>query len=183
MLLLERGALVRELELVASTDAKTDVLNTSGWYREAESAIERTAKSGAYCVAVLMIDLDHFKRINDRHGHLAGDTVLRRVAQTISAQVRSTDVVGRFGGEEFVVLVPRASTEEITAIAERIRRAVDELVIEIPAGPPVTGVSVSVGVAVTATRGPVDELLHSADEAMYRAKQRGRNRVAVANAA
>jgi diguanylate cyclase (GGDEF)-like protein len=182
VLLLQRGALVKQLEIAASVDAKTEVLNTAAWRQAAEGVLARAAHD--HPVSSLMIDLDRFKRINDRHGHLAGDAVLRAVAAAISAEIRSTDLVGRFGGEEFVVLAPRAAADEVSGIAERIRCAVAELTVALPDGRTVGNFSVSVGVAVrVATETTVEELLQAADEAMYAAKHRGRNRVVVADAA
>ena len=137
--------------------------------------------------AVLLFDVDHFKRVNDGHGHLTGDDVLRGLASELRQQVRETDVVGRFGGEEFVVLLPRTDEAEACRIAERLRRSAG--VVSVLAGETPVGVTVSVGVATSeaASRhrdgGPRDadvfDLLTAADLALYRAKSDGRNRVRV----
>jgi diguanylate cyclase (GGDEF)-like protein len=133
--------------------------------------------------AVLMIDLDHFKRINDTYGHLTGDDVLAAVAVAISGAVRQGDTVGRFGGEEFVVLLPGIGRADVLGIAERVRVAVGELNVVISTGGGtirVGGLSVSIGVARFPDAGPaLDDVLRSADAALYRAKDAGRNRVAV----
>ena len=139
MLLLHRAVLVRHLEQAAITDHKTGLLTAAAWHTRAERVLARPAAAPS---AVLVIDLDHFKRINDRHGHIAGDSVLVAVAAGLRAEVREQDLVGRFGGEEFVVLlagvdvadVGTAGSEgaNVLAIAERMRAGVAALRVEIP---------------------------------------------------
>ncbi|MFM2341749.1 MAG: hypothetical protein RLZZ592_1402 [Pseudomonadota bacterium] len=127
---------------------------------------------------VLFVDLDHFKRINDTRGHAAGDEVLRRVAACLREQVRHSDWVGRIGGEEFSLLLPRTATAQALPLAERLRACLEALQIEIDGQPiPVTA---SIGVA-TAQAGEhtMTTLQQQADEAMYQAKAGGRNRVSV----
>jgi diguanylate cyclase (GGDEF)-like protein len=181
VLLIQRGALVTQLEIQATTDDKTGVFNTAGWHHRATTELARAAQFRDASVGVLMIDLDHFKRINDEHGHLAGDEVLKRVAETITAEVRRYDSVGRFGGEEFVVLLPGTSQTGTCRIAERIREAITAMTVTTsPAGGStvIEGVSVSIGVAMYPTAGlAVDRLLHAADTALYLAKSNGRNMV------
>ncbi|WP_052026081.1 GGDEF domain-containing protein [Amycolatopsis vancoresmycina] len=127
-----------------------------------------------------MLDLDHFKRVNDTHGHLAGDDVLRAVARAVRGEVRIYDAVGRFGGEEFVVLLPGIGQGHSAAVAERIRDAVASLAVETAGGRRIDGLSVSIGVAVHPAAGSgVDEVLGAADKAVYEAKHTGRNRVCV----
>jgi diguanylate cyclase (GGDEF)-like protein len=135
----------------------------------------------------LLIDLDHFKQINDRYGHLAGDLALREAAQRIDAQVRGSDAAARYGGDEFVVLVPGIDLERARLLAERIRLAVSVVPIEIAPGQ-VHDLTASIGVAVVApSRGDSDlkvlgeRLIAEADAALYRAKQQGRNRVETAS--
>jgi diguanylate cyclase (GGDEF)-like protein len=130
-------------------------------------------------LGILMIDLDHFKHLNDRFGHATGDRVLRAVAETISNAVRLEDTPARYGGEEFVVVLRRASSDQAADVAERIRA-------EIAAIPPVEmslteRITVSIGVAVADNAAPTDvrELIDAADSALYRAKKQGRNRVVV----
>ena len=134
-----------------------------------------------------MLDVDHFKRVNDRFGHLAGDVVLKAVAEAISEHVRDYDSVGRFGGEEFVVLLPGATETDVLPVAERVRRAVMALEVEVAtaSGPRVVqGLSVSIGAAVYPSGGTVlERLLHVADSALYQAKNSGRNRVVALAAA
>lgn len=134
----------------------------------------------------LLIDLDRFKEINDRHGHLAGDVALREAAQRVDAHIRGSDETARFGGDEFVVLAPGISPEQAAALAERIRLAVCEVPLEISPGVEI-GMTVSIGVAgiqlsrdETDLRSAAETLLANADSALYRAKQLGRNRVELA---
>lgn len=120
----------------------------------------------------LMFDLDHFKTVNDRFGHLVGDEVLRMVARILRDALRPYDIIGRFGGEEFLVVAPTTTPAEATAIAERLRRLIEQT--------PVTGgsaVTISVGVAALHAGDSLDQLIHRADQALYRAKDLGRNRV------
>jgi diguanylate cyclase (GGDEF)-like protein len=126
-----------------------------------------------------MIDLDHFKSLNDRYGHGAGDRVLRGVAESISAAVRLEDTPARYGGEEFVVVLRRASGEQAADVAERIR---SEIAAMDPSGLGLNEhITVSIGVAVADTHSSdVRALIETADDALYRAKKQGRNRVVVA---
>jgi len=163
----------------------------TGWnnrrYLEARlrEEIARSRRSGSP-IACLMIDVDHFKSVNDRFGHLAGDEVLRGVARRIARQVRGSDVAARYGGEEFVILLPGTDAHAAAALAERIRAAVAERPFELGGGREPLPVTVSVGVA---EHGPVspegadagEALLARADAALYAAKSGGRNMVAVQN--
>jgi len=185
LLLLHRYLLLKQqLQVAAVTDEKTGLLNTAGWHESAVREHARAQRRGTVGgFAVLMIDLDHFKRINDTYGHLTGDDVLAAVAVAISGSVRQGDTVGRFGGEEFVVLLPGIGRADVLGIAERVRVAVGELNVVISTGTGtvrVSGLSVSIGVASHPDAGPtLDDVLRSADAALYRAKEAGRNRVAV----
>ncbi|MFI5588907.1 diguanylate cyclase [Amycolatopsis sp. NPDC051758] len=184
LLLLHRYLLLKQqLQVAAVTDEKTGLLNTAGWHESAVREHSRAQRRGTIGFAVLMIDLDHFKRINDTYGHLTGDDVLAAVAVAISGSVRQGDTVGRFGGEEFVVLLPAIGRADVLGIAERVRVAVGELNVVISTGGGtvrVSGLSVSIGVARHPEAGPtLDDVLRSADAALYRAKEAGRNRVAV----
>jgi diguanylate cyclase (GGDEF)-like protein len=177
LLLLHRTVLVKQLEVAAHRDEKTGLYNTSGWHALAERTLAATARArGTF--GLLMLDLDHFKQVNDTYGHLAGDAVLKAVAQSIISAVRGRgDAVGRFGGEEFVVLLPGIAQPDIGAVAERIRRAISAL--QVPAGQlSITGLSVSIGIAVYPAAGAsLQRLLDAADTALYHAKATGRNKV------
>jgi len=153
-------------------DALTGVSSRTSLLREMAVAIARAAKTGQPLV-VVMADLDHFKHVNDHHGHLAGDRVLKDVASRIKAALREFDLVGRFGGEEFVVLLENTSLHTARQVADRIRR-------RIGGGPVNTGnatvdITISQGLAVYREGDTVQALLKRADQAMYRAKEAGRN--------
>ncbi len=188
LLVLHRAVLVRQLEEAANLDGKTGLLNAAAWHVQAERALQRSKRRDGP-PGVLVLDLDHFKAVNDTHGHLAGDQVLSAVAEVLRDEVRERDLVGRFGGEEFVVMLAglggRGPTE-LEAVAERIRRRVSDLRVEIPTpdGPlTVRGLSVSVGCAVMPDSGAeLRDLLEVADRALYAAKGAGRNAVRMGNA-
>ena len=182
---LHRAVLVRQLERAANTDSKTGLLTAAAWQRESMQQLKRTER-GAGSAAVLILDLDHFKRVNDHHGHLAGDMVLAAVGNALRTEVRDHDLVGRFGGEEFVVFLPRVENghyqyPEVRSIGDRIRHRIAQLTIEIPTpdGPlTISGLSVSVGGAIYPQDGAeVQDLIGVADTALYAAKHDGRNRV------
>jgi diguanylate cyclase (GGDEF)-like protein len=125
---------------------------------------------------VLLADVDHFKKVNDTHGHLTGDAVLKTLAQEIRQQVRESDLVGRFGGEEFVILLTGTTAEEACRVAERIRRGAG--VVKVLTADTIVGVTVSIGIAALGSHGAdLFELLAASDLALYRAKNTGRDRV------
>jgi diguanylate cyclase (GGDEF)-like protein len=175
VILLQRSLMHQQLQAAARTDAKTGLLNAAAWQREADAEVTRALRAEAP-VTVLLVDVDHFKRVNDSHGHLAGDEVLRCLATELRQQVRDSDVVGRFGGEEFTVLLPRTDAKEALLIAERLRRSAGTLSILV--GEIRIGVTISIGAAVLGSHGrDLFELLAAADLALYRAKDKGRNQV------
>jgi len=169
-----RESLDRSLEL-AVTDALTGLRNR----RYVRRHLDGLLRSGA-SVAVLLLDVDRFKPLNDRHGHAAGDVALKAVADTLREHLRAVDVVARYGGEEFMVVMASAGEEEAGAVAERLRAAIADRPIAVPGL--MLNVTVSIGTAIT--RGPVgaDRLVAASDAALYRAKERGRNRVEAATA-
>lgn len=184
MIPLQRSALVRKLEQVATTDSKTGLLNAVGWEHMAQRELTRAQREEA-SLAVLMIDLDWFKLVNDRHGHLAGDQVLKGLAELLTSEFRGYDSVGRFGGEEFVAVLPGVDDAGAVAVAERVRIRISATRISelIEADGPLAydDLSVSIGVAVSPTDGSdLTELLHAADGALYAAKANGRNQVQLA---
>lgn len=177
VLLLQRGLLHAQLRAAARHDPKTGLLNAVTWEREAASTLQALRRD-RQPVAVLLIDIDHFKDVNDTHGHLVGDQVLRAVASTLSSGMRDQDLLARFGGEEFVALLVAADAAETDLIAERLRQQVAGLSVPVAVGLAVT-VTVSIGVAaVSRSRSlAVADLLAAADVCMYRAKEAGRNQV------
>ncbi|MER5421567.1 GGDEF domain-containing protein [Streptosporangium roseum] len=175
VVLLQRSLLHAQLQAAARTDPKTGLLNAAAWQREADTEIVRARRTGE-TLALLIVDIDHFKRVNDTYGHLIGDQVLVGVAATIRSQLRDYDVVGRFGGEEFVVLLPRADVTEARRVAERLRSRIGRMAV--PADDNMITVTISVGVAVMSMHGDdLIELLAAADLALYRAKELGRDRI------
>jgi diguanylate cyclase (GGDEF)-like protein len=179
LLVLQRSALVKQLEELATTDQKTRLLNAVTWQTGAEREVSRAQREGG-SFGALMIDLDFFKRINDNYGHLAGDDVLKAVAALVKSETRAHDLAGRFGGEEFVVLLTSSSKADSIATAERIRQLVSELVIHTRnnEGEPVTidHQTASIGVAAFPLDGlTLDDVMASADAAVYAAKRSGRN--------
>jgi diguanylate cyclase len=164
----------------ARTDALTGLQNRRGFDTDAVHAVQ-VARAKGHPLALVMIDVDHFKKINDIWGHAAGDMVLRRIGEIISSQVRSRDIVSRFGGEEVAVLMPHATLDAALAGAERIRREIEATVFDL-GGIPVK-VTVSAGTAVLQDdMSQFAELFSAADRALYRAKEAGRNRVEAAQA-
>ena len=177
VIVLQRSLMHQQLQAAARTDPKTGLLNPTAWQREADTEIARALRAGE-SLALLLCDVDHFKRVNDTYGHLTGDEVLRGLAAELRQQVRGSDVVGRFGGEEFVVLLPRADADEACMIAERLRHRAS--VMPIYAENDAVNVTVSIGVAVLGVHGrDLLELLTAADLALYRAKDAGRDQICV----
>jgi diguanylate cyclase (GGDEF)-like protein len=187
ILVLHRAVRVRHLEEAASRDGKTGLLNAATWQARAGRAAADARRAGVGA-GVLIVDLDHFKAVNDRHGHLAGDDVLAAVAKALRSAVRSQDLVGRFGGEEFVVLVGELPTGlagrvELAAVAERLRRQVARLTVPGTGGVVIDGLSASVGgacVGVDPVAADLDGALRAADSCLYAAKRDGRDRVRIA---
>ena len=163
------------LAALAQTDPLTQVLNRRALTDRLTSELDR-ARRYAHSVAVLMLDLDHFKLVNDTRGHLVGDGVLQDAAEILRSAVRSADFVARYGGEEFVVVLPETSIEGAMVFAERLRECVS---VASFAGGPGVSLTLSVSIGVSLFPGPritsVDDLLAAADAALYRAKRDGRN--------
>ncbi len=173
---------LRHAQLVDASriDAKTGLLNAVAWQREARVEISRAARTRAP-LAVAMLDIDHFKQVNDTYGHLTGDAVLAALSATLRALLRDYDVVGRFGGEEFAVLLPNTDAVSAEQITERLRGKLAEITVTAGNGSGADiplGVTVSIGVATLAdSHRDLDELIAAADDALYEAKAQGRNRV------
>ena len=171
-------AALQKSEFQAAHDALTTLWNRAAIRERLSNELTRSSREGT-AVGLIMADIDHFKRINDEHGHLCGDAVLSEVALAMGPLVRTYDVIGRYGGEEFVIVLPGCTADQAYEIAERVRRKFSDNPIRTPEGNlPVT---LSFGVTSTAnTNHPdVDTVIRAADEALYEAKRKGRNRVEV----
>jgi diguanylate cyclase (GGDEF)-like protein len=166
-----------DLEVLATRDALTGVYNRRAFLERTEQELLRVRRTG-HPLALLVLDIDSFKAINDTHGHPAGDEVIRQLARSVESTLRATDFVGRLGGEEFAVTLPETNAHGALQLAERLRIAVSE------ARPFVGGLAlpftVSVGVAISNPEEPLDRLLSRGDEALYAAKRGGRNKVCAA---
>lgn len=169
------------LERLATTDHLTGLLNRRAFLDATEREIRRAHRYGQP-LALIMLDVDHFKRINDGHGHPAGDEVLRRIAATCRGMLRDGDLMGRLGGEEFAITLVQPPLQVASAVAERLRKAVSELGIEF--GGERLAVTISLGIAeVGEGITSLDHLISRADACLYTAKREGRNRACVAGAA
>ena len=166
-----RKAAERRIRYLATTDTLTGASNRGEFSRRLAEEIARTHQHGTP-LGLVMFDLDHFKRINDGYGHDVGDTVLRGVTGVVRENVRLGDVIGRWGGEEFMLLLPKSDLAITLAVAERLRASIEARHFE-----PVERVTASFGVVVLAQGEGFDALVKRADVALYRAKSAGRNRV------
>lgn len=164
---------------LAMHDELTGLWNRRAIYQFATAELIR-AERELNPISFILLDIDHFKVVNDTHGHLVGDQALKLVAETIGAKVRPYDRVGRWGGEEFLVVLPMTDVEEVTTVAERIRIGIAEVGLTLANGNQIH-VTVSLGATCTTLAGyaSLDDLIHDADEALYQAKESGRNRVCV----
>jgi diguanylate cyclase (GGDEF)-like protein len=164
----------KKLEIQSRTDPLTGVLNRRAILSQIGYELSRAKRNNAH-ISISMLDLDHFKTINDTFGHLSGDAVLRECIHRVESAVRVYDSVGRFGGEEFIVVLPETRAADAFTVAERIRLRINEMAAD------VDGISipftVSQGLATCSGDATVDEMIATADQALYRAKEHGRNRV------
>jgi diguanylate cyclase (GGDEF)-like protein len=172
----------RRLAELCQTDYLTGVDNRRSFMDNAETEFMRAQRYGK-SLAVILVDVDHFKRVNDSHGHAIGDEVLKIVAKTLAGQMRRHDLAARYGGEEFALLLAETSQEEAQIVAERCRGLIESLALVRPGdvGEPFR-VTVSLGIAALPHPGVdrIERLIDVADAALYRAKSEGRNRVAIA---
>jgi diguanylate cyclase (GGDEF)-like protein len=184
--LLQRSLRHGQLVNASRIDSKTGLLNAGTWEREAGAEVARAVRTSTP-LALALVDIDHFKAVNDTYGHLAGDKALKGIARTFRIFLREYDLVGRFGGEEFAVLLPHTKALDAYGIAERIREHIAETPLDVadfPEQGPVR-VTVSMGVAAlganwnTSTGGQLTDLLAAADRALYQAKRAGRDQVCV----
>ncbi len=173
----ERAHLFEQLQELATTDSLTGLSNRRHFFEVADQAFERARRYHGR-LSALMLDVDHFKKVNDLYGHSVGDQVLQEVSRLCRQNMRRVDIIGRYGGEEIAFVMPETDTEEARMAAERLRQIIEGYSFETQAGR--LSVTVSIGVAgLKEEDNALHFLLDRADQALYRAKQDGRNRVAV----
>jgi diguanylate cyclase (GGDEF)-like protein len=166
-----------EVHQMAVTDSLTKLYNRRGFFELGEREVERTRRSKRP-LAAIMLDIDHFKQVNDSYSHAVGDQVLQELANRCKARLRRTDLLGRYGGEEFAILLPETDEESAIKVAERLRKTIEKKPVETDRG----AISITISLGVTTANENAPELailLDHADTAMYAAKQAGRNRVSV----
>ncbi|HEY1916191.1 MAG TPA: GGDEF domain-containing protein [Streptosporangiaceae bacterium] len=177
VILLQRSHRHANLVAAARVDPKTGLLNALTWQREARVELTRASRTHTP-LAVAMIDIDHFKRVNDTYGHLTGDAVLATLAAGMRGLLRDYDIIGRFGGEEFCVLLPQTTAAEAEQTADRLRAKLAQLSVPASDGTQNVALSVTVSIGVAAleaSRRDLEELIAAADAALYQAKGAGRN--------
>ncbi len=174
---LENARLFAEVQNLAITDAVTGIHNRRHAYHLALKEFNRARRYGR-ALSVIVVDVDHFKGVNDTYGHAAGDRVLQYLADLCRKSLRDIDILGRFGGEEFVIILPETELSGGIAVAERLRENIARMAVHVPRG--IISVTVSAGVAgLDDNASDLDQLIDNADRAMYVAKRAGRNRVSV----
>jgi len=174
----ERRKMLDEIYRLARTDSLTGLWNR-GYFMDVACRELARSRRDLSPLSLIMIDVDHFKNVNDTHGHEAGDDALRCLAEVVALSVREGDLVARLGGEEFVALLPNARVADACNVAERIREGIRSRELGCRSGA-CFGLTVSVGVATHRNREtPLEELLRCADEALYAAKRGGRDRVEI----
>jgi len=164
---------------LANTDYLTGVLNRRAFMEKMDEETNRSIRNKKE-LSIILTDIDHFKKVNDSYGHQVGDLALQRFAQQISSTSRSYDFVGRYGGEEFIIGLPETNMEQSSLVAERMRKNIEEIELTLPDNPLVhVRITASFGVAsrVMKSYESVDSIIKLADDALYRAKAEGRNRV------
>lgn len=164
------------LEHLARTDVLTQIMNRGAIMGRLHEEVARSKREGS-TLAVAELDIDYFKRVNDAHGHAAGDEVLREVVRRVAVALRPYDGLGRIGGEEFLLLIPGAAADDARVVLERLRQAVCATAIDHDGRQ--VDVTVSLGGTTTCGDEPEDRVLMRADDALYRAKELGRNRVEI----
>jgi diguanylate cyclase (GGDEF)-like protein len=171
---LENAQLFEEVQHLAITDGLTDTYNRRHFFELAEQEMNRARRYG-HAVSAIMLDVDHFKQVNDTYGHAIGDQVLRTVAERCRESIRDIDILGRYGGEEFAIILPATDLSGAHSVAERLRRSIAD--VPIPTERDDVTITISLGVASNAQ--DVAALVNRADAAMYAAKQAGRNCVVI----
>ena len=174
----QRKEMERELETLASTDPLTGTMNRRAFLGRYEYELERCSRYGCD-LSILMLDIDYFKNINDTHGHDTGDRVLKILVNKVGAMLRNTDIMGRWGGEEFIIMLPNSPRDQALNVAEKLRDSLAQIEVATDQGIPVA-LTVSIGLATYGDESaPQIDLIKLADQALYQAKEQGRNRVVV----
>ncbi len=175
LIFIEHRQMEEKLEFFANTDTLTQLCNRRRFLEYLEKEISRFRRYSNPAI-ILIFDIDHFKQVNDTYGHQVGDKVLRLVAQTCKDNLRVNDLIGRYGGEEFIVLLPETNKKQALLVAEKIRHAIENL--QIPQQKEYLSVTISIGIAPFQDGKPISEdiLIRNADKALYEAKNSGRNR-------
>jgi len=185
VLLARRFIMHAQLVAQSRIDTKTGLLNASTWEREATVEIARAVRTGSP-LALALVDIDHFKLVNDTYGHLVGDKALRAVTDALRSKLRNYDLAGRFGGEEFVILLPQTREYDALTVAERLRATIAAMTIPVDDADPsgrVVQLTISVGVAaLDGEQRELTDMLAAADSALYYAKETGRNKTHVITA-
>lgn len=164
-------------EIMALTDSLTKLYNRRIFIEVAEKELSRASKFGD-SFSIILLDIDNFKKINDTYGHDVGDIVLRTVAEVLKKNVRKMDMVVRWGGEEFIVMLPNTNLKNAVKVAEKLRKLIERTKMKLPSGE-VINITVSVGVSSFKGQRSLDEIIKEADIALYTAKSRGKNRVEI----
>lgn len=163
------------LEQMAMTDSLTNLYNRRYFMQRGTEEFKRSRRSGQP-LALLMLDIDHFKRVNDGYGHEAGDMALQQITAALKSGLRETDILGRMGGEEFAILLPNTLSKDAGLLAERIRQSVETMPLQVPGTS--LAITISIGtIEIAAEMSGIDDMLRNADVAMYKAKRWGGNRV------
>ncbi len=175
---IERARLYENAELMATIDSLTGLINRRYFFQLAQKEFERSSRY-QFPVTILMIDIDLFKRVNDNFGHLIGDQVLNKIGQHFRTILRSSDVIGRYGGEEFVVLMPETNLENGMAIADRLRILITDHPFTTDKGDISLTISIGVASKENHSEETLETVLENADQALLLAKQNGRNKVEI----
>lgn len=175
-LIFESRSRLQQYRFHATVDALTGLFNRH-WLNQMLPRQMHRAKASGDPLSMVMLDVDHFKRYNDTHGHLAGDQALGAVADAVRDSIRPADMAARYGGEELLVVLPSCALDGAWVVAERLRSAVESARMTVPGGGELPGVSASFGIAQVAPEMSMNDFIRRCDEALYRAKDGGRNRI------
>jgi diguanylate cyclase (GGDEF)-like protein len=165
-----------ELEKLSITDQLTQTYNRR-YFEQCINGLTAIEKRNPKSLSLIMVDIDHFKRVNDVYGHTTGDIVLQEFAKILKLQIRESDVLARLGGEEFVLVLPETNSEGASILAQRVRKSVEQKIFMIDKSP--IGITASIGIAEFQPQHSVKEFLDRADGALYKAKNTGRNKIVV----